>query len=234
MKSKKLDTRVYSRIKALKIYLPVNNIEVARQTLIEALIGDLPSLKKDAPLTYLIELAEATLGDHPVIRTRKKRTKPKKVSTSPRSIDLTRDKKIIKPLEKVFADNDQVDLIPIKTGLALKHVVKTHKTLVVKGIIKQLQVDYPTNIMNFLELRMLGGELTGNVYFNLVRSEESYDLLNIDKDVEWYRSYAKIRKVTLKELISYLSKDNIEYLVSLNKRVNKNRRKNTDGFLGGA
>ncbi|MDA7514197.1 hypothetical protein N8508_00250 [bacterium] len=188
------------------------------------LVKELQSNIPDISLVYnhrqLSMIYDAVHGDDFIIPMDKRTTValPKKaekkliVATNRKKIriDLTIDNSYAEPLMAHLEQFDKLKVIEIKTGLAIKNVCG----------------GYVSNIINYNELRTINGVLYGNLYFNVIRSEEDFDCLNIDRDIKWFRGFALIPKVSIYDAIEYLSTDVVTYLKGLNKRGNKRRLHN--------
>lgn len=215
-----------SKLKHLGVEVHDPSEDVVKHTLVTRLRTEITDISDIYSVSELINLYEAIFGHFEgVVETYDPEAKPKerKPDPPPKSkrkrkkirIDLTQDISYVTPLLEHLRQFDELAVNEIKTGLAIKY---THG-------------GYRSNVMNYLELRTISGVVYGNLYFNMVKSEEQLDDLNIYHDHKWFRTYAMIPKISIDEVVDYLNKDAIEYLIGINQKAHKRKRSNAKRLM---
>jgi hypothetical protein len=164
----------------------------------------------------LRELFKAVFGEHELP---KPKPKKKKKVRKPKVVDLTRSRvRLVFPEHSDYLVGVQkhlrtydVNIYIMQTGLAVK---------------VQNDDGYEMNLLNYLELRLIDGELFGNLYLNRIKSESQIEpLRNID-DHRFVKNTFMVEKVSEKSFKKIIDKQNMGYLVNLCRstlRIKKNR-----------
>lgn len=151
------------------------------------------------------ELDEALFGKHELpIKKPKKVKKP----TRKRFVDFTRNRvRLMFPDHKEYLKNiiDHMNKYDV--------VVDTMKTgLVVKVANED---GYKVNLLNFLEVRLVGGKLFGNLYLNRVKTEAHEEGLEDVFSNRRVKGTFTVEKISEAEFIKITGKKNMAYLIEL-------------------
>lgn len=217
-----------SALRRLNVNVSSDMVSDAVTLLIDGLKPVISDISDIYTLDQLLEIYDAMYGRAPVIpESQRKRRFEREVeiisapvaehSSNRRKIriDLTVDMSFATPFLEHIVRFDAITISEIKTGLAIKHI---HQ-------------GYSSNIINYNELRTINGTLYGNLYFNMIRTEEQWADLSIEREKNWFRGYARLTKVCVYDAIQYLHEANIDYLKSLSFKSNKRRLRNTQKLL---
>ena len=216
------------KLTKLGIDIPTNTIEEAVKVLVGALRSEIEDISDVYTLRELMDMYEAVYGNQqvkpivsqdepkPIVKVDIGGTVPK-----PRKkvrIDLTKDSSYAIPLYEHLSTYTNLEVKEIKTGLAVKFVNGSYKT----------------NVLNYNELRTIYGELHGNLYFNMIKSDTQYESLGIEREYDWFRSFVVIRNISITDVIECLFNTNVDYLIGLNTVANKRKIYNKDKLLKSA
>lgn len=220
-----IDKKQAIKIERLGVVLDSDDAQTAKDALVAKLKKEIPDVSDVYSLGQLIDLYDAVFGyyvaDHTEVEKHKKK-KEETVYTPNRNrnrkkvrIDLTRDLSYATPLLEHLVRFDKLVVTEIKTGLAVKYV----------------NGGYRSNVMNYNELRTVYGKLYGNLYFNMIKTDEQVEEFGLDKNHGWFRSFVVYHKVPIHDVIDCLTSNKVEYLISLNQQANKRKLTNTKNLL---
>jgi len=209
-----LNARQIERVKTLGIHIDGDTTEDAKEAIIKKLRTEIEDISCVYSLEELVELYVATFGEAEILQV--PFTKPKTTNVAKNNhnqsrkkvrIDLRNDISYVTPLLERIAWADNIVVQEIKTGLAVKYQSGRHLS----------------NVFNYNELRTVYGVLHGNLYLNMVKSEEQIVRLNITHDSKWFRSFAMIPNIDIHSVVEIMNANNLSFLISINKNANKRK-----------
>ena len=114
-------------------------------------------------------------------------------------INLLADPSYAMPLMEHLSRFDGVRPQEVNTGLSIKHGTGYGEV----------------NIITYNHLRCLKGVVHGHLFFNVVRNDDQFYTLNIDREHKYFRGYAMVSSVCIYDLLDILTDSNVTFLKEL-------------------